>query len=78
MAITVRCDQCGEIIVGEVLHRGHVVKREYCSDCGNYIDAMLEEIDELHTKLSSQWQSKLEKIRRKYSKEGGLLPDVSI
>ena len=78
MAITVGCDRCNKIITGEVFRRGHVVKREYCKRCVKAIDAMTAEIDELHTNLAAQWQTGLEKIRGEYSKDGGLLPDVSI
>jgi len=78
MAITVSCDKCRLVVIGEVQRRGHIIKREYCDECVKEIDTMLAEIDSLHSNLAAQWHNELGTIRRKYTTEGGLLPDVSI
>lgn len=75
MAATYSCDGCGKSIDKPILI-GHVLKRDYCSNCETRAKAFVEAEEDLRKRLNEQFQSDRALLVSSASEGGFKLPDV--
>ena len=74
MSVTYACDGCSQF-VEEPIKLGMVIRRDYCEKCAVPVRKYLEEQDELHDRLSSEWTLGMAELRKKWSEKAKVLPD---
>ena len=79
MALKIVCDGCGTALENdEVSVRGIVVTRQYCEKCAATIDVYMAAVDEAHTAVAKQWETKTKKLTADFTKKNPnfVLPDA--
>ena len=66
------CDGCGNPD-DNLTSIGHVIEKDYCSDCLPKIEAYLEDLDKLHDNTVKYFETRKKKLRDSVGME---LPDV--
>lgn len=75
MASSYTCDGC-KLTVVEPTKVGHVLPRDYCATCAELAQQFIEAEQKEREMVHSAFQSKREKLIKKFGANGFLLPDV--
>ena len=75
MAIKHICDGCFTPIDGDPLQIGHVVKRDYCDECGSVAAHYMAKLDDVHDKAAKVFSDGMTELREHYADKLNALPD---